>query len=387
MARTRVLFVENDFGNVGGSVRSLHRLASSLDPDKYEIHVTFAPEPRNPAVTDFEAAGFHIAWVGRRMALSAPAPGPLRLVRRVLTLLKSWWIDDVRRCWELVRVIRARQIDLVHMNPGPMRCAMVAARLTGIPSLAHHRGRPQLGRFTRYLTRGLDASICNSGFVRDSVALQSHCRALRVVHNGILVPDELPTRPARSGPVIVAAVGRLVEWKGQHVLIQAAPRVLAAFPDVQFWIVGAPVSAEADAYERTLRRMVEELGLEDRVIFTGHVKDVDRLYREKFDIAVHTSVEGEPFGLVLIEAMAYGVPVVASDGGAVPEIIEHGESGLLHEPGNADALADALITLLSDPEGARRMAEAAFERVRVRFNMKQVVQGVESVYAEVLGRP
>ena len=94
---------------------------------------------------------------------------------------------------------------------------------------------------------------------------------------------------------------------------------------------------------------------------------------------------GQSLGLVLIEAMAAGVPIIATNCGACPEIIESDRSGILVEPGSEQALAEAIVAVLSDPQRAASLARGGFERVRQAFDMSQVVRGVEAVYDEVLG--
>jgi len=378
----QILFVENDFGNVGGSLRSLHRLASHLDPARYRVHVTFAHGSANPMLADFEQAGFEVVCVGRGLAFRDPAPGLRGWLRLKLRSLRSLLFDDLVRFRDLVRAIRDHRIDLVHINSGLIPWAIFAAGYCRVPVVVHYRGTRRTGTLARFASRYVDTSICNSQFVRTVMESQSRCPRFCVVHNGIAVPRALPerSRPART----VACVGRLVEWKGQHVLIEAIPRVLARVPDAQFVIVGAPVSGEAGAYERRLKERTSELGLDECVTFLGFVKDIDRLYRERFDLVAHTSVEGEPFGLTLIEAMAAGLPIIASRGGACPEIIEDGRSGLLVTPGNSQELADGLARVLSDPALYATLRVEGFERVSERFDMSNVVAGVSAVYDEIL---
>lgn len=387
--RKRILFVERDFGNVGGSLRSLHRLVTSLDRDRYESYVTFASDRSNPILPDFEAAGCTIVFTSVRDLFRSPSSDRWRAawqrLARIPRALKYRLIDDPRRGLELYRAIRRHSIDLVHINPGLVPYAVVAGLLAGVPVICHHRSRARLRGLGRFLSRFVAASICNSDFTRRVMKQTSLCRRMIVVHNGIAVPAAPSANPRSSGPRTVACVGRLVDWKGQHVLIRAAPGVLTELPETRFVLVGSSVGDESTSYEESLRSLVAELGLEDSVDFAGFTKDIDRMYREDFDLVVHASIEGEPFGLVLIEAMAAGVPIIASDCGACPEIIENGRSGLLVEPGNSDALAAAIVEVLSDAERAAMLRREGFERVRANFDMSQVVRGVEAVYDEVLG--
>lgn len=389
--KRRILFVERDFGNVGGSLRAMHCLIRDLDP-RYEAWVTFAANRDNPMRVEMEALGCQIVTLSRGATLPEPweeatGRGPAHILRKLRRVLRTLWriaFEDARCCLELIAAIRRERIDLVYMNPGLVDYAAIAAIATRVPLICHHRATPRLRAGTRFLTRFVDRSICISKFVRARMEPQSRCAEFRLVYDGVAVPEQQPERKPRPGDRVVACVGRLADWKGQHVLVRAAPQVLREVPDTRFVLAGTSVSEESDAYERHLRELVKEFDLGGAVEFAGHVSDIDRCYREDFDVVVHTSVRGEPFGLVLIEAMAAGLPIVASDSGACREIIEHRRSGLLVKPDDPDALAVSLIELLQNPDLERDLACGGFARVKERFDISEVVRGVTSVLEEIL---
>ena len=121
----------------------------------------------------------------------------------------------------------------------------------------------------------------------------------------------------------------------------------------------------------------------DRVIMTGYVRDVSSMY-EIMDVCVHASIEPEPFGLVIIEAMANKVPVIASDLGAPKEIITDGTNGYIVSPNQAQALADKVIQLLTDDKQREKMGENARLHVQEHYNDKNYAQTVEKIYADLL---
>ncbi len=391
MRPRRILYVETDFGSVGGSLRSLHRLVGALDRAQVEPYVTFARDRENPMAVEFETLGCQVVRVAHGVTVRhRPARMPwkglgpaLDWIRHVSAVLWRVSVGDVARCLNLVSVIRKHRIDLVHANPGPIPYAIAAALITGVPTVCHHRSIRRPSPLARSLTRFVDASICISEFVRLTIEPWLRSRLVRVVHNGVFVPRGRPEpRSSRDEPVVVA-VGRLVEWKGQHVLIDAVPAVLKQIPGARFRIVGAPVSSEATAYQRRIEQQVRDLELEEHVTFTGFVGDIPSIYADA-DLAVHAAIAGEPFGLVLIEAMAYGVPLIASDGGACPEVVEPGVSGILVPPGDAGRLAAEILRVLSDRELARRLAEGGFARASEHFDMARVARDVLEVYESVL---
>jgi len=212
-----------------------------------------------------------------------------------------------------------------------------------------------------------------------------------VIHDGLaeqdlaqqdIVSPDARLEPAWASPVRIGIVGRLAPWKGQHVFLEAAARLQAAGHDARFVIVGAPLFGE-DGYEAELRRQAAAEGLTGQVTFLGFRSDVAAVLGE-LDILVHASTTPEPFGQVVIEGMAESLPVVATDGGGVREIITHAENGLLVPMGDAGALASALERLLQDPALARRLGSAGYRHVRQHFTAHQSARRVEKVYSDIL---
>jgi glycosyltransferase involved in cell wall biosynthesis len=175
-------------------------------------------------------------------------------------------------------------------------------------------------------------------------------------------------------------VGRIAPWKGQHVFLEAFAR---AFPggDVRARVVGAPLFGE-DAYDQGLRRLAVDLRIADRVEFTGFREDVARELGS-LDVLVHGSVIPEPFGQVVAEGLAAGLPVVAAAAGGPSELVENGVNGVLYPPGDVPALEAVLRELASDPGLRMRLATAARTSAR-RFLSENVAEEVLRVYRSVV---
>lgn len=208
-----------------------------------------------------------------------------------------------------------------------------------------------------------------------------------VIHDGLAAhefdeADTILERKPWSDPVRIGIVGRLAEWKGQHIFLEAARQVLAAGGRAEFLIAGSAMFGEAD-YEARLKKQVADAGIEKSVDFMGFVSDIPGLLNS-LDILIHASTTPEPFGQVVIEGMAEGLPVVGTDGGGVREIIVHGENGMLVPMGDADAMAESIKTLLADPERARLLGRAGYLRVRRHFTAEQTARKIERVYNEVI---
>ncbi len=172
---------------------------------------------------------------------------------------------------------------------------------------------------------------------------------------------------------LVGIVGRLAAFKGQHVFLEAAALVSRRRADVRFVVVGGPASDRDRDYPDRLRRLALNLGLSGRLQFAGHQSDVVP-WLNALDVAVHAT-DGEPFGLVLVEAMLLGTPVVATNLGGPAEILEHERSGWLVPPGRPHATAEAILAILGDSslreqlsaEGVRRAMAFTGERMSAEF--------------------
>jgi glycosyltransferase involved in cell wall biosynthesis len=141
--------------------------------------------------------------------------------------------------------------------------------------------------------------------------------------------------------------------------------------------VGAPLFGEQD-YEQELKRMVKQLSLQKRVRFLGFRSDVPELMKA-VDIVVHVPIAPEPFGRIIVEAMLAQRPVIASRAGGVVEIVEDNVSGLLIEPGDAQALANSVTALLADSSLYDRLAEAGHTRALVHFSLPPMITKIRSV--------
>jgi glycosyltransferase involved in cell wall biosynthesis len=152
-------------------------------------------------------------------------------------------------------------------------------------------------------------------------------------------------------------------------LLAAVEQIRASVPGTIFFLIGGPVydTVREHGYEQQLLRDIERRRLQDSVIVTGFQKDMPPWYRA-MDVIVHASTKPEPFGRTVLEAMACGHPIVATRAGGIPEFVTHGETGLLYPMGDANGLADSVITLLRSPDLRRRLSVAARQAVMQHFD-------------------
>ncbi|MBM4428730.1 MAG: glycosyltransferase family 4 protein [Chloroflexi bacterium] len=404
----RVLYVDSA-PTAGGSVVSLYELLRGLDRDRYEpIVVFYAP---HAYVDHFRDLGLQVyVWD----AYAAPDHRPIWVKDRrqssiARCLRQTAWGSRLyhalgfalllrRRVWPRARalqaIIRAESVDLVHTNirVAHDRESIIAARLSSVPCVCHIRDWDELNWFDRRLVRMVSAFIYISESVQKRHLQTGMLRSKgHVVYNGLDVASFLaaldPVQGRKSlglanGDLAVGIVGRLERWKGQEVFLRAMRLVEDAVPSARGIVVGDPVPYALD-YRDSLFALHEEFGLSERVIFHPFRRDLPQVM-SALDVVVLASTSPEPFGRVLIEAMAAGKPVVATDAGGVREIVQDGVQGLLVPPGDAAALGRAIIEVLTRPEQAAAMGRAGQARVKERFNIQQYVDGVQAVYRQLL---
>jgi glycosyltransferase involved in cell wall biosynthesis len=199
---------------------------------------------------------------------------------------------------------------------------------------------------------------------------------VEIVPNGLALPPEPRTAAELrqslglpAGP-LVGVFSRLAAWKGQHVLLEA----LAGLPGVGCIVVGDALFGE-QAYAAELKQMVLERGLAGRVHFLGHRSDVPKLMKA-VDAMVHPSIDPEPFGRTLVEAMLAGVPVIATNAGAAPDILEGGKAGMLVPPNDAPALARAIAAVLARPEMLAGQLAYASQRAQAQYSVTQMLEAI-----------
>ncbi len=269
--------------------------------------------------------------------------------------------------------------------------AGVAALLAGIPSVWYQVGLPGRG-WLDLVSTAIPAKgilVLSRAGGEAQAKLRPH-RPLKLVYPGTSLaaydPEALPAPAAArlqlrlpaDGP-LVGIVGRLQHWKGMHVLIESMPAVLARHPNAHAVIVGGKHDLEP-RYEAQLRQRIDALGLAERVTLAGFQQDIP-LWMQAMDVVVHAS-DNEPFGIVVIEAMALGKPVVAGACGGPAEVITDGLNGLLAPFGNAPALAAAVVRYLDNPVfaaecGARaRLRAADFTEERYAANLVSALRAL-----------
>ena len=295
---------------------------------------------------------------------------------------------DLRAIQTLARTIRREKIDVIHTHNAitswlawfaghawplvPRRPALIRTR--------HLMKKTRYGFPYRYLSdRVVAVSAHLQSYLVEEMGVPSS--KVTVISPGIdtelykPAPGKERVRAELGIPAGVPVIGMIAflrRDKGQWVLIEAAPTILSRFPEARFLLVGS------GGDEQKLRNSVRERGMEERFIFTGYRTDIPRLLTAIDFVAAPSLREG--LGVSILEAMAAEKPVVASGVGGILEVVSDGENGLLAPPGNATALAETLLSLLTDPGRAKKMGEAGRKMVEQRYSLDRAVDQTVALY-------
>ena len=392
----KVLYCESNVdGTIGGSHYCLLWLVENLDRTKFTPLVVFyeehalVPRFRQTAETLVLPQGNPVSWGEGTSGLLGL---PLRVARRTVNLAKF-----VRRVLGYVSFLKQHEIVLVHQNNSVKRHHdwMLAAQIAGVPCIVHERG---INEYFSWLDRTLGRraamiipmSKSITGFmVQGGVAPDN----IRVLYDGL---DPKRVKPARTPEVlrkeyglrpdqpVIGIVGNVRVWKGQETVVRALIEVARVHPDVVCFFVGASTPGDKP-YQDKLTGLIAEAGISANVRFTGYQSD-PASFVNMMSIVMHASIAPEPFGMVVLEAMAQRKPIIGSRAGGVVEMVVEGETGYTFPPGDHMELAARLIELLGDPNRAARMGEAGYQRLLDSFSIEQYMSGIHSVYHSILDR-
>lgn len=373
-----------------GSDVTLLQIVSGLDRRLFDA-IVVVPYG-GPLVRRLEAAGAEVMVIPDLPVIRRQNLTPAGLARLAGSLLSIVG---------LARFIRRRAVALVHCNTLAVAPAGLAARLSGRPQVWHVHEIVTGPRAVASALATLSSAL-STVVVANSRATEAHYRRTRVasttpvdvILNGV---DEDRLRGhsgaevrslvgAGADEVIFTLVGRINRWKGQAVFLDAAERLAAESEKARFVLAGDSFAGQEGLTEAVDRRIRSSDFLRGRATRLPHVPEVGGVYAAS-DVVVVPSTEPEPFGLVAAEAMAAGLPVVASRIGALPEIVEEGRTGLLIRPGAADALLSAMRELVASPTLRTEMGRRGRERFDRRFRVERYTREFNELYGRLLGEP
>jgi glycosyltransferase involved in cell wall biosynthesis len=348
----------------GGTEGQFVELACRLDRSRWAVHVTCL-RAEGPLRARLDAAAVR-AWSCGRGSLKS-----LGLVRCV---------------WRLARYLRTEQISLVHCFDFYSNVVgVLSARLAGVGAvIASQRDlgnlRPALhARVQSFILRLADRVLVNSEAVAERVRThRAVAGRVVVIPNGVDVDrfSPAPDRPRDAGPVTIGTLANLRPEKGLADLVSAAAIVRSVHPDARLMIWGeGPLRSE-------LERRLGQIGLDRSVALPGSTANPEAAL-QRLDVFVLPSLS-EACSNGLLEAMATGLPVIATSVGGNAALVEEGLTGLLVPPGDPSALAKAIIRLIENPTLARDLGARGRDRVRSAFGFRRTIDSLETLYTDAL---
>ncbi len=385
----RVAFLDHTAALGGGEI-ALLRLLEVIDRKRIDpVVVLFADGPLVPLLKE---AGVECHILPLSASVIQARKDSLG-VGSILKLGAVW--QAVTFVYRLCALLGRLNVRLIHTNS--LKSDLiggVAARLIRKPVVWHVRDRivPEylpgtVVRVFRVLCRYLPSRVVtNSHATLLTLFKDPPTDPSEVLSKYIVVHDgtTLPTCPSTSDPSrpLIGLVGRITKWKGQDVFLRAISKIRHQFPSARFQIIGSALFQESE-YDAHVRKLCHDLQLDDCVEFTGFRSDVRELIGQ-LTILVHASTTGEPFGQVVIEAMSAGKPLIATNGGGIPEIVENTHTGMLVPMNDATAMANSIAYLLNNPDIAAEMGRRGRQRVIDKFMVNHTARRLERVFAGMM---
>lgn len=353
-------------GGPGGAETVVLNLVKGLNPERFKSVVLLPPGPwLNPRLRDLGVPVIEVSW-------------------------KAWY--DLRGPWALVKAIREYGVDLIHSHlPGQNFYSCIAGTITRCKTMVTYHGPIEFqdggslkGKVKLWLVRNTaDRAVVVCDMVKE-ILVQCGFRQglISVIYNGI---DPAPYVTSSVGALrselgfgpdvrLVGMVANVRQSKGYDILVKACVEVCRRFPTAKFVAVGDV----HDVLAAPIRKLVAELSLEDRFVFLGFRSDIPKILNE-LEVFVLSSVsEGMP--LSVLEAMASGKAIVTTRCGGIPEIVDHGKTGLLVPPSDCSALAGAIEDLLSDRSKAERLGTNAQMKFHDEFTIGRMIERYEQLY-------
>ena len=378
--RYNILYLDSGSG-IGGGQRSLLLLLKHLDATRFRSFVG--------------CLGDSMLAAAARKAGHLVIPLGLPKQHDKGDKVRRFTFDDVTRdlrqlkvIFQLLWVLEEKQIDLIHANSlAAGLIGGVAAKLYGVPIVMHKRYATAYGLLDRLCEVLLDRVILVSEATRWKFA--PHSKQV-LIYNGVELSSlqpSLQTETVRADlsldpdALLVGIVTRITPEKGIHTLIEATAK-LKASPNIQLLVVGGPYFPKDSEYIDSLKVRAKELGIVDRVIFTGFLDDTEAIL-SLLDIVLLASTIPEACPRTIIEAMAAGVPVIATPLGGSKELVTP-ETGILVPAEDAGAFAEAITQLAEDNERRKQMGKACRLRAEQLFCATQNARLTEDLYLDVL---
>ncbi|MEI6825838.1 MAG: glycosyltransferase family 4 protein [Desulfuromonadales bacterium] len=371
----RIAFVECSSG-FGGSAKCVYQFASAIDITKYSPYIYCSnvvgwfeslKQVSSCVVTATHIKPTNEAQYGNRF----------KYIFKMADILLS-----IAKFPYFLMKFKEHKINIVHTNNNIYEHipAFIAAKLLSVPIICHLHDQTPLTSIEKIFIPLIDKFFVLSSVAKNIYLADIPASKIQIIRNGLLVKDyeKITINDNLVQHLAVGVVGRLISWKGQETLIRAAALIIKIIPDVKFYIIGDDPNGDK-TYGNDLRKMVAELGLDESVVFTGWIND-PRQFIKALDICVCTSIEPEPFGLVLLESMILGTPVISTRHGGPLDIIDEGVDGYFYEPKSYKQLSDLILMLLQDKKLMDSISKAATRKVIEKYDLGSIMSDIQINY-------
>ena len=374
----KILYVHAK-GEIGGSDISLLTILKNINRKQFSPNVIVGK--KGPFFTDYKKYSDRCEEVEFTVLKS---PENLFDLLRVLI----GFLPSIFMIWN---VIRKWDIDVVHVNTVVIPSAVIAGKLAGKPVIVHKREIITSNKFASGILDFITYIFANKVIAISNGVKKSSFKPLQnktiVIYNGVNLSEIKISSDGNfrkhnkisKDTFLIGIFSRIEPWKGQHIVIKSIHPILSKFNNVKLMIFGNHYTKKGERYFEYLKSLVKDLELGNHVVFPGWIKNLNEVYSE-FDLVVLPSIDPEPLGRVVIEAMAAGKPVLATNLGGSKECIVNNESGLLVKENDVSSMGNAILKILENKSLRNKFGHNGRERVETFFDIENIITRIEKIY-------
>lgn len=397
-----ILYIDNTF-TFGGAINSLLNLFKALNKEKY-CPILITGQPDEFLASRFKRfiyyrLNFKLSWIDNKLykKFTSLRICQNKILLKIINVVRFiYWLICIilPESFRYYRIGKRHNVKIVHLNNilGSQLAGIIASKLLNVPCVAHLRAFEDITFMTKLYAAMIDHHIAISSAIKKNLLdLEVPEHKISIVWDSVDL-KEFDNNSSYEylfeefnidkGEKLFGIFGRIIEWKGIREFILSADYVFKEVSDAKAFIVGDPSDGNKDYYY-SMRTLVRNLGMDDKIVFTGFREDVPALMN-MMNVIVHTSIQPEPFGMVLIEAMALGKPVVATKAGGPLDIVDNGESGFLADIGDYMEMGRKITMLLKNPALSKEMGNKAKEKAMNYFCKEKHARAVEDIYENLI---
>ncbi len=397
--KKHILFLETGkpVGNkgVGGSLISLQNIVEGIDKKLYRIYILLYHN--FDIINEYKKNDCKIILTQRSGVMSetkAQENFIIFFLRKCNFRLKQillyqkfikniTFIRKVKKIRNIISIIKKHKIDIIHCNNGLgfVSEGIIAAIFTGKACVVHQRNfEYKLPFMTKYFGKKVNKFIAISSAIKQNLIDEGKIsnEKIEIIHNWINSKKIVASKDKKDKRFNILWIGRLIHWKGAHILIPLAELLCKYFDDFCIDIFGSYYSGSKD-YFLKMKNDVKNYDLSKKINFMGYQNNKN-IYSKTYDLFMHTSLEPEPFGRVIIEAMMNGIPVIATKKGGVLDIINDGENGFLYDPDNLQDLTKKIILIRNNFKVKQKFINNGYSTVETKFSEKGKVDKIMNIY-------